>query len=344
MQGATGEKQEKEKLATGDRMAADEFLARTLREIERDDCEIERIRRLRRKSMLSRGVAFLPFASLSAEGERHSLELCVSQGCAMEVLTGHVMMCPVHAAVHRCGDRCRMTDRCCSRFPGSSCLLSLRTMSSETWIEDDAILNAPRCKEPNAAGHTASVASRSVLPARSRAPFREDLRWFAWERSFRKALLDVVCRLCDERRRSRYNAGLRTRCSSLGNTSRLLKKVSRNDVGLRVLLENDLYRLCMGLLRAAESKKTRRLLLDNAHTFLFVALEVLVRGLNENGSPVVRSPGYARRLLPLPKRTLFDQSFGLALPGHSKCRKSVRLLCEGKVFRASVKNGFRVSQ
>ena len=192
-------------------------------------------------------------------------------------------------------------------------------------------------------GHTAVHMSRSVLPSRTSAQFREDLRWFAWERSFRKALLDMVCRLCDERRRSRYNAAVRTHCRSPGNSSHLLKKISRNDVGIRVLLENDLYRFCIGLLRAAESRKTRRLLLDNVHTFLFVALEVLVRGLNENGSPVFRSPGYAGRLLPLPKRKHFEQGFGLALSRHSKCRKNVRLLCEGKVFRASVKNGFSAS-
>ena len=327
-----------------DRMATNEFLSRSLREIEREDCEIERIRRLRRNSMLSRGVAFIPFALLSRDGERHSLELCMSQGCAMHVLAGHIMMCPVHAAVHRCGDRCRMADGYCSGHPPSRCPLSLRSMTSDAWIEDDAILNAPRCKEPTAVGHAAAVVSCSVLPARGSAQFREDLRWFAWERSFRKALLDMLGRLCCGDRRSKYNAGVLLHSRSPGKSSHLLKNISRNDVGLRVLLENDLYRLCMDLLRAAESKKVRRLLQHNANTFLFVALEVLVRGLNENGSPVVRSPGYAWRLLPLPKRKLFEEHFGLVLSQHSKCRKNVRLLCEGKVFRACVKNGFRVSQ
>ena len=263
---------------TEDGMATNEFLSRTMREIQRDHREIERIRMLRQKSMLSRGVAFVPFAVLSSGGERHSLELCMTQGCALDVLRGQVMMCPVHAAVHRCGDRCRMTDRHCSGFPNSSCPLSLRMTASDTWIEDDAILNAPRFKDPDTLGHIAANVSRSVLPARSSRPHREDLRWFAWERSFRKALLDMVCRLCDERRRARYNAGVRIRSRSPGKSSHLLKNISRNDVGLRVLMENDLYRFCMALLRAAETMKTRRLLLDNTHTFLFVSLEVLVRG------------------------------------------------------------------
>ena len=314
-----------------------ESLPQTLREIKREQRNTERIRKLRLKSILKKGMGFVPFTLLSPEGEKHALEICLRMRCAMEVLSDHVMTCPVHSTVHRCGDNCWTVGRCLTNSTGnSSCVFSLRSVVSEDRIEDDAFLNAPHQKEGDGTwtGGTFSVPG---MPA----PPREDLRWFAKERFFRRTVVQTISKLCDEHRRSRYNALMRS-ASGRSDSSPFLKGISRRDVGLRMLLERDLYEFCMGLLGAADTKKTRRFLLDNAHTFVFVALERLLRGLHESGTPVLRPPDYAKRLYPLPRKKLFETCFGTPLPNHSKCLKHVQVICEGKVFRSAIRERFRV--
>lgn len=291
--------------------------------IEREINDSKRIRQMRQQSILSRGVGFVPFTMYSPRAERYSLDLCLRQKCVMDILSRHVMICPVHWTVHHCGDgHCRFVD-------SKQCVFSMRSAEPECLIEDDAFLNMPHKKEEGFIHSSALVSFPCGGSARSTYA-REELVWFSKEKLLRQAVVETIGKLCNLRNRLRYNAS---------NSERVvpLKLVSSRDVGLRVLLERDLHRLCMTLIRAASKKKDRRLLLDNVYTFVFIALGKFLKGLCEDGVPILRAPCYAKRLIPFPKRKPYEKCFKTTLQRYSKCLKGVQATYQGKVFRCFIK-------
>ena len=291
--------------------------------VEREVNDSKRIQQMRRQSILRRGVAFLPFTLFSPLAERYTLDLCLRQKCAMEIMSHHVMICPVHWTVHRCGDgHCRFVA-------SQGCVFSMRSAEPECPIEDDAFLNMPHKKEEGVVHSSALVSFPCSGSARS-AYTREELLWFSKEKLFRKAIVETIGTLCNSKKRARYNAINSDRTNAL-------KPISSRDVGLQVLLERDLHNLCMTLIRAAGKKKDRRLLLDNVHTFVFIALGKFLKGLYENGVPVLRAPCYAKRLIPFPKKKDYEKSFHMTLQRYSKCLKGVQAIYQGKVFHSFIK-------
>lgn len=291
--------------------------------VERELNDSKRIRQIRRQSILGRGLGFLPFTLYSHRAEQYSLDLCLRQKCTMDILSQHVMICPIHWTVHRCG------DGHCKFVVSQRCVFSMRSAEPECIIEDDAFLNMPHKKEEGTIYSSAMVSVPCSGSARS-AYAREDLIWFSKEKLLRKAIVETIGRLCNSRNRLRYNAF---------NSEKVepLKQVSSKDVGLQVLLERDLHKLCMTLIRAAGKKKDRRLLLDNVYTFVFIALGKFLKGLYEDGVPILRAPCYARRLIPFPKRKPFEKCFKTTLQRYSKCLKGVQATYQGNVFRSFIK-------
>lgn len=285
---------------------------------------------MRQQLILNRGLAFIPFTHITRGMETHALDLCLREKCVMEILMQHMMICPKHLTLHQCGE-----GQCLYEKDAKRCLFSLRSTQPESVIENDALLNMPYQKDNNTFQPSA-VVSFPCHSNKSKTTKTEGL-WFAEEVHFRKSMVNVILKLCNAKCRYKYNSGRVDKCD-------LLKHVSPQNIGLRVLIERDLFRLCITMLKAAEKKRARRFLLENAHSFAFIALSKLVKGLCSNGMDVLKRPSYAKKMLPFPKRIAFEKSFGMILSKYSKCLKNIQLICEGNIFQKAIMREHYLSQ
>ena len=308
-------------------------LLKTKQDIDHVMAKTKRIRKLRQSSILKMGVSFIPFTLFSPQREKYMLDVCLRQGCAMKVLVDRVLICPVHLTIHRCNE-----TTCSTLFPSDNqqnCVLSMRSLKTDAPIVDDAFLNGTFDRE-NTGWNPSQVVSYSRSSNRQ-ATHREN-EWYTREQSFKKVVVDVVAKLCNTPYRKKYNNIIaRMKGASQNGT---LKMLPACDVGTLVLLERDVTKLCMSVLKGAAKRKSRKFLLEHAQSFIFVALKTFLSGLCESGTFLICPPHYTQKLMPLPKRKFMAKYFYLDLPKFSKCLKHTQKIYEDRIFRSFLQESF----
>lgn len=287
---------------------------------------------MRQQSILKKGISFVPFTLYSSRDERYTLDTCLRHGCTMETVVDRVMMCPTHSTIHYCD------ESTCNRYSSSGekyCAFSLRSREAEDFIEDDAFLNRGFEKEGTAWNPSQVVSYPQTSSSSSK---HKEHTWYIKEQTFKTVVGNIIGKLCNPSCRNSYNKNiLRMRSISAKNT---LKKVSPWDLGMLILLERDLTKLCMSVLEGATKKKSRKFLLENAPSFIFVVMKTFLSGLSERGQFLLKPPHYAQRLTPLPKKKLVAEHFGLNLLKFSRCLKFTQNIFEGKMFRSYLQRAF----
>lgn len=261
----------------------------------------------------------------------HFLEICANAGCLMAHLFENVYFCPKHIRVHMCHEKSITCVVSTGPRGSACCILSGMDLARHRAMQG---IGADDCDVESFDERTKSIQfNNAKITSRVN---RDDKSSEDSYKRLKVTMSEVIVSLCSQEKRVEHNMAISKQGSHISSRNKKLVIFENNDA-LEKNLYHDALTLCETILRNAENKQERKLLLRNMISFVVILIQKIVMGIYNKGIAILPPMNKASTHLdPLPCNFMLERYFGLKLSKYSECLNCIQHILEKSSFAHAI--------